>query len=243
MMRRYVKISRGKRHINTQTISALLYGVWGMELGSAVCRQTAKAYLAHCENLLVLVNDGQIRFNDVSHVVELVRTVKSLQQRPIQCLVDRLKAAPQPWILGTNGDDNARKTLEFAIRLWLMVKPERSQLSIASLTLTNIVSKSFDRSVGPIVSPKDVTLSIDFSARNLIRKGGLRITWTSFLNEHLLLDREDTVRVFHHAAMLRQYNTSAEGCVLFHQRFSVQRLTGLQASSILRDYLVRLKRH
>jgi len=57
----------------------------------------------------------------------------------------------------------------------------------------------------PIEQGSNVKLGSSFKGRNLERVGGIRIDWTSKLEDHLLLkgSSKKTVAIFHHASFLK----------------------------------------
>jgi hypothetical protein len=102
---------------------------------------------------------------------------------------------------------SARKVVNLAIHLWLFTKPETF---LWSQDLKDVVRQNLPSCNTPQIPAAEgaQSLSSDFSAKNLTRKGGIRMVWTSYLGEHLTFVGKDQLRVFRHASVLREYAKS-----------------------------------
>lgn len=101
--------------------------------------------------------------------------------------------------------------LEIAIRLWLFTKPSFEDYSI---NLNDAIKANLPAQPSPPQTLSAASpwapetmhrLSEDFSARNLGRKGGFQINWTSQLGDHLTCPNKKCILVFRHARTIQDY--------------------------------------
>jgi hypothetical protein len=208
---------------SAKILSRLRHELWGFESMSVESRlgpgrkvrESCRESLAYKELYDVLLHTGSLvsqedfSLDDSSHnlsqVLRLVKVVQCSWDLP----VDRIKsnvASGQPACLRKPSDVGAvRKALDFAVRLWLFI-PLRYDNDRA--TLTELLSEKLEKG-----QAQSGSLSLDFSAINLVRKAGITLKPTSDLSAHLQLEWSDSnrcvVHVFRHAKAIRLYQEAA----------------------------------
>jgi hypothetical protein len=109
-------------------------------------------------------------------------------------------------IVRTDDDEAVEEATSVGVQLWLMIRPAEGLVRAGNLLLREVVAKSFEKlatqDAGP---PTCARLTEDFNATNLRRKSGIAIQWTSYLDEHLEINRKKRLKVFRHASLLRHY--------------------------------------
>jgi len=112
-------------------------------------------------------------------------------------------------------DSVLNSTIDLAARLFLMMWVGDVPQSIASSkglqwtqgTITQFVRQRFD--VPPCLSCDGVKLPRLFNARNLMRIGGLKLAWTTKLEDHLrVVDDDEKVKIFCHPSFLMLHRNS-----------------------------------
>lgn len=212
-----------KRHTSEHAdISELLDRVWGLNIDYDVWQPAV--YRQHYRHLLSVLDPSIISFSARQQIIEALDSLKSNQLKPLSHIKKHLGDARPQWMIAQNRDEAASKGVEFLIQLWLMVPPGPDVHKDCSLTLKDIVAQTFqpasiERSFVPSAPPRE-RLSPGFGAKNLVRIGGIKITWTSFLSEHLLLVDRYEVKVFAHVSLLRKYASSTERYVICSEMHS-----------------------
>ena len=208
----------------------LLLGVWGINLTASV-QHYAQSYLTHCNELRSLFEEDGVSRANRTEIVELVRLIKSAQNKTIGEIEDEIRKARLRWITPLAGDDTFRRVLDFAIRLWLFVEPD---LSDQALTLAEAVEQCLPKRNQPgrnqKKSRKSVTVSkanlstsgpdgplrqndqsliylpADFFEKSLTRKGAIKLEWSSYLPDHLSFTGNSRLRVFRHASAIQAFS-------------------------------------
>ncbi|KAL9111939.1 MAG: hypothetical protein Q9227_003789 [Pyrenula ochraceoflavens] len=188
----------------------LLEDVWGAR--DAGADHWTERYHAY-ENLYYQLLNSELKtppledLSKVQDVVDLVKLVKSsfIKSDTIGAALDAIEQKGFSWL--NDPDERALEhCLEFATRLWLFTRP---CLRNRDDRLKNAIKECFrPRSCqrqNSSVGETSYRLSEDFSARNLERRGGFRIDWTSELVEHLTCPDKKTILVFRHARTLQDY--------------------------------------
>jgi hypothetical protein len=185
-----------------EALREILAGIWNLNLGVDVSRPTA--YLERYKQVRMFgnANSSHLRSATRREIIELLAVVKKHHAQPLRLVKDELSASPAA-IAQHNDNATITKAIEIGIRLWLMVEPPR--ITDDKLTIKEIVAQSFEKPRVPAAARSIEELSSDFSARNLLRKGGIDIVWTSSLCDHLLMDGKHQLKVFHYASLLRKY--------------------------------------
>ena len=204
--------------VNSEERSLLLKEVWGAADADAVLwPMRFHAYENHYLHLLLhspLITPPLEDLKEAKDVVNLVGLVKSScrQGKTIGGILDQLERERFQWLHEPDGKD-LENCLELAVKLWLFVKPclQHHDVSLREAVMRSLPSKTTHRQPptstsgpSPAVDSSN-RLSEDFSARNLERKGGFRIDWTSQLREHLTFPDKSTILVFRHARTLQDY--------------------------------------
>jgi hypothetical protein len=186
----------------------LLLGVWGLNFGCDV--HYSAAYTDHCRNLLSLVDGHSTVQIDRNDIIELVRLVGAGagQRKSIGQIKGDIRAADPKWMASAADDDSVLASLDFAIRLWLFIRPE---LDDGTRTLSEVVAGPLPERTARPGTPGH--LSHDFCAKSLTRKGGFKIEWTSYLPDHLTFVGKGRLRVFRHVSALQKYARSKERSV------------------------------
>lgn len=128
---------------------------------------------------------------DLFYVVDLLRTNQE-QRRPEirQKLLSRF---------GTSNDLAVNRSLNLALRLWLMINVQEPAFAglrhgVTSVewndenTLLAFIESLFPPSRWPKIPPQSTRLGPHFTAAFMQRVCGLRIEWTTSLHDHLRLD-------------------------------------------------------
>jgi hypothetical protein len=192
-------------------LSELLDGVWGLNINSNLFHPTG--YLQHYRELHYVLDSSFISFPDREAVVRLLDSVKLNRDLPLQQIKEDLKATGRKCIVSRDSDKAAAKAIEFAVQLWLMVRPEPDMYLNNKLRLKDVVARSFSTpktSPWATISPQYERLLPDFGGKNLVRIGGIEIIWTSFLSEHLQFVSRHQLKVFVHRSILREYAEMSE---------------------------------
>jgi hypothetical protein len=190
-----------------QALEEILSGVWGLRLGAEPINvSNPSPYIDHYRQIRAIVNSSQLRFTTRGEIIELLALIKTHHAQPLRVIKHELKTSQPKWMVQRNDEATATKAVDIALRLWLMIEPQGGlKILHDNLSIREIVSQSFEKSHVPTGATLIEELSPDFSARNLFRKGGIKILWTSCLCHHLLMDGKSKLRVFHYASLLRRY--------------------------------------
>lgn len=210
MRRVAVRLSRVARLAQEEqelAVEEILLGVWNLKLGAEpVDVSRPHPYLEHYRQIRAIINSSQLRFRTRGEIIELVSLIKTHHGRPLRTIKDKIKASRPRWMVQQNDDATATKAVDVALRLWLMIESKPVlKLADDTLSIREVVAQSFEKSSVPTMAKSIEELSSDFSATNLLRKGGISILWTSSLCDHLLMDGKSQLKVFHYATLLRKY--------------------------------------
>lgn len=207
---RFATVADKKRE--DEALREIFAGVWNLNVEQDVSRPTA--YLEHYKQVRTFGNakSSHLRSASRKEIIEFLAVIKSYHGQSIRVVKDQLRASPPAAIAQHNNDATITKAIEISIRLWLMVEPP--SITDDTLTIKEIVAQSFKEPRVPAGAKLIEELSHDFSARSLLRKGGIDVVWTSCLCDHLLMDGERQLKVFHYASLLRKYRdaNSIERC-------------------------------
>ncbi|EXJ66432.1 uncharacterized protein A1O5_10584 [Cladophialophora psammophila CBS 110553] len=221
------------------TIRNLLNGIWRVlppepKETASLTWDEADAYFKHYLKLLQdrrVVDGISISFsntdNAAEEVIRFVQFVRERWDQPVEKIEDDIRNDPPPFLLKST-HDATRMALKLALRLWLFVDPNLSDSATvqpqpgqtsAGLQLHQAVSSS----LWPRSSPSLKTLSADFSAKSLIRKGGFEFQSTGDLSEHLTFDPDCRwiIRVFGCARALEVHRLS-EKIIVYPEAFVVE---------------------
>jgi hypothetical protein len=194
---------RGTKRSADDLSRALLLGVWGLTFGCDVHHSTA--YTDHCRNLLSLLEGHSSSQVDRNDIIDLVELVSANQDKPVVQIRDEIRAPDLKWMVSPADDDSTLAALDFAIRLWLFIKPV---LEDGTRTLCQVVTAELPERTAR--RHYYGHLSRDFCAKSLTRKGGIKIEWTSYLSDHLTFVGKARLRVFRHVSALQKYSQSKE---------------------------------
>jgi hypothetical protein len=194
--------SLARSHAKKRATSALLHGLWGLDLNSR-----SAAYTDHLDDVLSLQdisNGDRFMLADSLDVIDLINRIKDKQQDPLQDIKNDLQRSHPTWMLGPVNEGSARKVIELAIRLWLFTNPEKFLWSqdLKDVVRQSLPTPATEETLAAIAAR---SLSSDFTAKSLSRKGGIRLVWTSYLGEHLTFVGKAQLRIFRHASVLREY--------------------------------------
>lgn len=196
-----------------ETTSSLLAALWCVpppepKTIASLTWDEADAYFRHYRKLLSnqnLVDGIEISFARVDKADEeailIVNFVRDRWEKSIAEIEDEITNDPhRSAILLKTSPSTVRKALTLAIRLWLFVNPDFSSPVIgpAQHGQQNValhLHQAVSRSLSGQSSPRLRSLSADFSAKSLIRKGGLDFEATGDLNEHLTFHPHDERRI------------------------------------------------
>ena len=178
----------------------LLPGVWG--LNPTALSYRLKAYGEHWKESMSLIDDAELTLNFHGNVTELIAIVRENSQGSVENVETAIAGANLRALEHDPDPISITAALRFSMRLWLFTEPE---LSDKSLTLRQLVEQKLPKTATSTDLAILHTLSDDFSAKSITRKGGFRLVWTSYLSEHLTFEGTSSLRVFRHASALRQY--------------------------------------
>lgn len=169
------------------------------------------AYEAYCRStidsrnidVLRLVRDSGLNGLDIFDVLQMIRTGLD-RQEIVETLQQRIACTP-------NSARSIGAALDYVARLLVMVDigdqfvrgfgARLERVVWAHGNLQGTINSHFSGQID--LSDLDVRLERTFTAQNLVKLAGLRISWTADLAAHLLLDEEQkTVYIFHHVTFL-----------------------------------------
>jgi hypothetical protein len=127
-------------------------------------------------------------------------------------------------------EESVHNALYLAIRLWLMINVGslKSELFTGRSnvgwgrgdSIDGVISHTF-RKGQPRVAPNRLRWPKTLNARGLERIGGLEITWTSNLADHLYFDEDlEKISLFHHARFLEDFGQSPGILYVFYMPIS-----------------------
>jgi hypothetical protein len=138
---------------------------------------------------------------ELLEVVGLLRKSKSLKRETIRAILDQ--KFRDNHTLNANRDVSLNRTMDIAIRRWLMINTREEKFKgLGSggscvtwndgLTLEECIESLF-----PVATwtptPREGRLSPYFTAANMVNICGLEIKWTTYLENHLYLNRKDKI--------------------------------------------------
>lgn len=192
----------------------LLTKMWGLDVNRG--RVWSEAYADHYHDTIQannLLAQTPSPFDRCTEVIELVNLVKCKCLLSIADVTLAVQQACSGWMTTAIDGEAAHCALKLALKLWLFSEPS---LNDPSQMLIHANRKHYEpgrTSQNPLAV--DIkSLSTDFSAKSLTRKGGFYLVWTSDLSQHLTFASKDQIRVFRHARILEQYQRGLEGYVL-----------------------------
>jgi hypothetical protein len=157
------------------------------------------AYDQHVESKLG-VNAQLPQLKRAVDVIKLVEFLKENRDKSIEHLVADICRTN---LCGALSEKAAFGAINLGLSLWIFVLPD---LSDRRLSLVESVQHSVSHIGTDNGLPIVTNLSEDFSEESLSKKGGFTIVWTSNLLEHLSFESATTLRVFHHASALRNFD-------------------------------------
>ena len=178
----------------------LLPGVWGLAPTAPSYR--LEAYREHWMETVTSIDDADLLLASQQNVTKLIAIVRGSSQGSVKDVETAILAANLDALTNGSDPDSISAALRFAMRLWLFTEPD---LSDNSLTLGKLVELQLPQLASSTPLAPSMSLSGDFSAKSLTRKGGFRLVWTSYLSQHLTFEGTSRLRVFRHASALRQY--------------------------------------
>jgi hypothetical protein len=195
-----------------EALREIFAGVWNLDIEQDVSQPTT--YLEHYKQVRALGNARSSHLRSVSRkeIIDFLAVIKRYHGQSIRAVKEELRASAAA-VAQQNNDATINIAIEIGIQLWLMVEPP--SITDDALTIKEIVAQSFNEPRVPAGAKSIEEVSIDFSARSLLRKGGIDIVWTRCLCDHLLMDGKRQLKVFHYASLLRKYRaaSSIERCV------------------------------
>jgi hypothetical protein len=174
--------------------------VWHLEKN--LSPTSLAAYDQHTDSLLA-VNAQLPQLTRAGDVTALVDFLKASCNDPIESIVARICDEK---LCGAVSSKAALAAIDLGLRLWIFITPDLSDKRISLV-------KSVRRSVSRVDADRGLlsveNLSEDFCEESLSKKGGFTIVWTSDLLDHLSFESSTTLRVFHHASALRNFDVEA----------------------------------
>jgi hypothetical protein len=177
-----------------EALREILNGVWNLKLGLDVSRPTA--YLEHYKQARTFGNikSSYLRSANRKETIDLLNVIKRYYTEPIRVVKNKLRSSSLAAIAQHDDNITITKAIEIGIRLWLMVEPPN--ITNDTLTIKDIVAKTFKKPRVPAAAKSIKELSYDFSARSLLRKGGINIVWTKLPLRSLTDERETSTESF-----------------------------------------------
>jgi hypothetical protein len=177
-----------------------LAAIWHLE--NRLESSNLAAYDQHLESLLG-VNAQLPQLKRAVDVTKLVEFLKENRDKSIEHLVADICRTN---LCGALSEKAAFGAIDLGLSLWIFVSPDLSdrRLSLVESVRCSVSNIGTDNGL-----PTVTNLSEDFSEESLSKKGGFTIVWTSNLLEHLSFESPTTLRVFHHASALRNFDAEA----------------------------------
>ena len=162
------------------------------------------AYGQHFESLLPIGVNAQLP--QLKHAVDVTKLVDFLKENREKSIEHLVADICRTNLCGALSEKAALGAIDLGLSLWIFVSPDLSdrRLSLVESVRCSVSNIGTDNGL-PIVT----NLCEDFSEESLSKKGGFEIVWTSNLLEHLSFESSTTLRVFHHASALRNFDAEA----------------------------------
>jgi hypothetical protein len=201
---RLYRFWRASHRDRDEVLNDLLQGIWGFQLTAKVEQPTV--YRAHYHGIRATVNTCHIKFTSLHDVVFLVRLMREERHQSLNDIKEKIRVSLPKGIVQTDYDEAVEEATSLGVQLWLMIRPAEGLIRAGDLLLREMVAKSFEKLATLDAGPQTCArLTEDFNATNLCRKSGIAIQWTSYLDEHLEINRKKRLKVFRHASLLRHY--------------------------------------
>jgi hypothetical protein len=210
-----MNISRFPFHRRKKDAAALrlLQRVWRVDEASGNQWATyLPAYVNYYERQVgsSLITAPLQHLNNPENVIDLVDIVRDEQNLTLQELIEAIRNANRSLLKNSVDDKTVKNALELALKLWLFTTPSFADLS---QTVKHAIGHEFTQQQAQPTSyaaSKVKSLSLDFSAKSLTRRGGFCLMWTSDLSEHLTIKGKEHLLIFCHARILQEYMAREE---------------------------------
>jgi hypothetical protein len=166
------------------------------------------AYQDHYRSSVRLIVDDNVAFADVSDVLDLIASLED-STKTVRELKSTLNGTQNTFLKAGANETSLEVVLKFAARLWLFVPIDESMAN-ESLTLKQLIEQELS-SMNTTTSPGGhQSLSEDLCEKNLTRKAGIQLNWTSNLCEHLEMVNKSQLKVFRHSSILTAFDGGEE---------------------------------
>lgn len=190
----------------------LINEIWGLSTpgtpsrgSSTISWHQAEAYLRHYDCVIqdrdlvdgIDLSLGTLQNRD-NEVIKFAHFVKNRLKKPLVSVQNEIRNNPPAFLLATD-DCAVNKALKFIIRLSLFAALNDQLLSSTSHnSMAPLLHEIIWRPSQSLGFPGGGSLSNDFSAKSLIRKGGFSFKPTGNLDEHLTFEAHSrkTIRFF-----------------------------------------------
>ena len=188
--------------LNHQGHGEKLAAIW--RLNSNPVSVNLAAYDQHIKSSILLGVNAQLP--QLERAVDVIKLVDFLKENCDKSIDHLVADVCRTKICEALSEKAAFVGIDLGLRLWLFVSPD---LSNRRLSLVESVRCSVSNVGAEIGLPIVTKLSEDFSEETLSKKGGFKVVWTSNLLEHLSFESSGTLRIFHHASALRNFDAEA----------------------------------
>jgi hypothetical protein len=185
---------RASHRDHDEALNDLLQGIWGFRSTAKVEQPTV--YRAHYHGIRATVNTCHIKFTSLHDVIFLVRLMREERHQSLNHIKEKIRDSLPFIIVRTDDGEAVEEATSLGVQLWLMIRPTEGLVRAGNLLLREVVAKSFEKLAMPDAGSRTcVRLTEDFNATNLRRKSGIAIQWTSYLDEHLEINRKKRLKV------------------------------------------------
>lgn len=184
-------------------VRKLIRELWMIK--DAVAQHQVRSYRDHARECRKFNDDTSIASEKPFDILQLCDEVNNNISVPLEEAYDsirtRYEAGPPPREIQ---DRSIRQAIAFAVQLCYFV-PLNFELRRSTQSIKEVTQKSISActSAGP-----NRFLSEDFCEKNLTRKTGIKLRYTSDLTQHLEL-RSNKLYVFRHGSALREYTRNS----------------------------------
>ncbi len=191
---------RGSR-ARMPVIRTLARDVW--QLNDDIEDYQLKAYRDHYRDSHRLILDDNIIIDSASDVVDLVAWLR-VGAQSIKDIKLGLSGTRPSYLKSSFSDSSIVAAVKFAVRLWLFV-PIDDQVSDEDLSLKQMIEQKLPHAPTTYRTSSLRSLAAGVCEKDLTRKAGIKLLWTSNLSEHLELIGRSKLKIFRHASVLSSY--------------------------------------
>jgi hypothetical protein len=208
-MKHLTKWSRRRPRARLPDVRILATEIWLLDDDIQV--HQLMAYRDHYKDAKSFIWDDNVRNHNIADVLALVAAIKHHHGSSIKDIKLSISSTQRSFLTKSFNDASVLAALKFAVRLWLFT-PIDDCLGDEDESLKAIIERKVTSSSmpGPSVATME-RLSHDLCEKNLTRKAGMKLVWTSDLSEHLQLMGNSTLKIFRHVSTLNSLADAEAG--------------------------------